>query len=46
MNSDEPDDRAPSPAGITPPDPRPHRVTTHGTLLGHLILHSTFQRPR
>ncbi|WP_267470276.1 hypothetical protein [Nocardia beijingensis] len=44
MNSDKPNDQACPTARTTPPDPRPGAST--GALLGHLILHSAFHRPR
>ncbi|MBF6337408.1 hypothetical protein IU450_16100 [Nocardia abscessus] len=46
MNPGEPTDQAPPDTRTTPPDPRPRPATTHGALLGHLILHSAFHRPR
>ncbi|WP_280493119.1 hypothetical protein [Nocardia asiatica] len=46
MNPDEPTSQAPATPRTTPPAPRPRPVAAHGTLLGHLILHSAFHRPR
>ncbi|WP_281032642.1 hypothetical protein [Nocardia araoensis] len=44
MKRDEPTEQRPPAARTTPPDPRPG--ATNGALLGHLILHSAFHRPR
>ncbi|MFI9412577.1 hypothetical protein [Nocardia gamkensis] len=44
MNTDEPTDPARPTARTRPPDPRPG--SANGALLGHLILHSAFHRPR
>ncbi|MCC3326864.1 hypothetical protein [Nocardia abscessus] len=46
MNPGEPTDQAPPAERTAPPDPRPRPAATHGSLLGHLILHSAFHRPR
>lgn len=43
MKPDDAADPTPPTAPATPPEPRP---VTNGTLLGHLILHSAFHRPR